>query len=414
MIPSKTDAAQQELDRLYKLHFGKLVSSLLNFSSSIDPDTAEDLVQDVFSSAVENWKLTMPDNPPGWLYRVSRNKAINWIKAQKKYGDLQDDDLLLHHDPAPSDSVLEDFNLRMLFACAHPDLSPKVQVIITLKYVVNLKVESISKIFGMTADGVDKLLVRARQKIKDEKILLAEPAKSEISSRLPIVHKIIYLVFNEGYKTSWGRELIREELCEEALLLNKIILDKKIGDNDTAALNALMLFNASRFKSRFGASGELLDLESQDRSSWNYDLIALGHYWLGESKLGVISNYHYEASIALLHCSAKSFKETNWKLISDLYAQLLKLNANPFVELNYAIALWYAGEKERALSILHELEKHSFMSRYYLLNASLGKFYKEAGNRELALHYFELTLGQTSFEAEKEYIRCQMRACLNP
>jgi len=413
MTPSKAETAQQELDRLYKLHFGKLLSSLLNFSSSIDPDTAEDLVQDVFSSAVENWKLTMPENPAGWLYRVSRNKAINWIEAQKKFGDLHDDELLLHYDPAPPESLLEDFNLRMLFACAHPDLSPKVQVIITLKYVVNLKVEAIAKIFGMTTDGVDKLLVRARQKIKDEKILLAEPAKHELSERLLIVHKIIYLIFNEGYKTSWGRELIREELCEEALLLNKAILDKKIGNSDTAAINALMLFNASRFKARFGANGELLDLESQDRSAWNYDLIALGHYWLNESKTGSISNYHYEASIALLHCGAKSFADTNWKLISDLYAQLLRLNANPFVELNYAIALWYAGEKERALCMLHELEKHSFMGRYYLLNASLGKFYKECGNKQRALHYFELTLEQTSFEAEKDYIRGQMQACLD-
>lgn len=402
------DSAQEELDRLYKLHFGKLVSSLLNFSSSIDPDTAEDLVQDVFSSAIQNWNTSPPDHPAGWLYKVARNKAINWLRSKKNFDTLPEEVILLHNDPPPPESALEDFNLRLLFACAHPDLSPKVQVIITLKYVVNLRVESISRIFGMTVDGVDKLLLRARQKIRDEKILLAEPSSSEISRRLAIVHKIIYLIFNEGYKTSWGREIIREELCEEALLLNKSLLDKKLGDSDTAALNALMLYNASRFKARFGKDGELLDLESQDRSLWNFELIALGHWWMDQSKAGVLSNYHYEASIAYLHCIAPSFKKTNWKLIAGLYSQLLKLNANPFVEMNYAIALWYKGDKDRAFSLLHELEKHSFMGRYYLLNASLGKFYMESGNFSVARSYFEKTIQQATFEKEKEYIRKMM------
>ena len=399
------DKAQEELNRLYKMHFGKLVSSLLNFSSSIDPDTAEDLVQDVFSAAAVNWPSAMPDNPDAWLYRVSRNKAINWIRSQRKQGSITNDDLLLHEDPPPAESTLGDFNLRLLFACAHPDLAPKVQVIITLKYVINLKVEAIAKIFAMSIDGVDKLLVRARQKIKEEKILLAEPLRHEIETRLPIVHKIVYLIFNEGYKTSWGKEIVREDLCEEALILNKNLLDNKLGNADTAALNALMLFNASRFKARFGKDGELLDLENQDRSLWNADLIGLGHWWMDQSKTTSPSNYHYEASIAYLHCTAESFATTNWTLIASLYSQLLKLNDNPFVELNYAIALWYAGEKDRALAMLHKLEKHPFMSSYYLLNASLGKFYKESGKKELALQYFEKTIEQAMFEKEREYIR---------
>ena len=170
-----------------------------------------------------------------------------------------------------------------------------------------------------------------------------------------------------------------------------------------------MLFNASRFKARFGKDGELLDLESQDRSLWNIDLITLGHWWMEQSKTATPSNYHYEASIAYLHCTAESFATTNWTLIAGLYSQLLKLNENPFVEMNYAIALWYAGENEKALDILHKLENNSFMSNYYLLNASLGKFYKECGKRKLALEYFEKTIAQAMFEKEKEYIRGLMR-----
>ena len=137
---------------------------------------------------------------------------------------------------------------------------------ITLKYVVNMKTEAIANVLAMRADAVDKLLVRARQKIREEKILLTTPPATALQPRLPIIHKIIYLIFNEGYKASWGKELLREELCEEALLLNKALIDNNLGNKETYALHALMLFNSARFQSRFGASGELIDLENQDRS----------------------------------------------------------------------------------------------------------------------------------------------------
>ena len=149
-------------------------------------------------------------------------------------------------------------------------------MVITLKYVVNLKVEAIAKILGMTVDGIDKLLVRVRQKIKNEKILFFEPVAEELESRIHIVHKILYLIFNEGYKSSWGKELIREELCEEALLMTRALLNSTVGNKETSALYALMLFNAARFKARFGTHGELLDLEEQDRTSMEQGADTIG------------------------------------------------------------------------------------------------------------------------------------------
>ena len=202
---------------------------------------------------------------------------------------------------------MNDHQLKLLFACAHPDLSPKAQVVITLKYIINLKVEAIAKILAMSIDGIDKLLVRSRQKIKEEKILFEEPPATLLKQRTSIVHKILYLVFNEGYKSSWGKELIREELCEDALIMTKILLESGFANKETDALFALMLFNAARLRSRFSASGELLDLEEQDRSLWNHDLILLGWKYLHESRADVVSPYHYEASIAYLHCNAADF-----------------------------------------------------------------------------------------------------------
>jgi RNA polymerase sigma factor (sigma-70 family) len=381
-----------------------MVSSMLDFSRDIDLGTAEDLVQDAFSAALVAWrKDAIPSNPAGWIFTVCRNKALNKIKEAKRYSN----NLIYEEaiaDTAISRPVLEDYQLRLLFTCAHPDLSPKVQVVITLKYVVNLKVEAIAKILGLTVDGIDKLLVRARQKIKEEKSLLSEPDIKALQPRVPVVHKIIYLIFNEGYKSSWGKELIREELCEEALLLNRALQNSKCGNEETATLYALMLFNAARFKARFGASGELLDLGEQDRSLWNRDLIQLGCHYIQQSRNSPASSYHYEAAIAYLHCTAKDFAATDWLAITRLYLQLLRLHSNPFVELNYAIALYYAGQKGEALHILNSLRQHPFLSQYYLLNAALGKIHFLEGDFTAAKKYWEKTLRQTNSQLEKEFI----------
>jgi predicted RNA polymerase sigma factor len=261
------DKVQQEVDLLYKSHYGKMVALLFNSYPDISLETVEDLVQDSFTAALTAWaKGGVPSNPAG------RTRPI------------ADHDQLYAPAADIPESVFDDQQLRLLFACAHPDLPPKTQVVITLKYVINLKVEAIAAALGMTVDGISKLLLRARQKIRDEKILLAEPAPSLLKSRLPIVHKIIYLIFNEGYKTSSGKKLLKEELCEEALLINKSLLDDRIGDKTTAALHALMLLNAARFKTRFGTLGELLDLEEQDRSLWNRGLVLLAGDFMTQSK----------------------------------------------------------------------------------------------------------------------------------
>jgi len=404
-----TDTVKQVADavnRLYKSHYGKMVSSLLYFSKNVDLETAEDLVQDAFTSALTHWPEDgIPTNPAGWIFRVCRNKALNRIKVDERVRGLFDHEDFTSDEPRFSESPIDDQQLKLLFSCAHPDLSPKVQVVITLKYVVNLKVEAIAKILGMTLDGVDKMLLRARQKIRDEKILFTEPDLAFLQYRLPIVHKIIYLIFNEGYKSSWGKEILREELCEDALLMNKALLESSIGNKQTAALHAMMLFSAARFKARFEASGALLDLEEQDRTLWNHDLIQYASGFLFQSQGQMVSSYHFEASIAYLHCVAEDFKSTDWVSISRLYEQLLQNNPNPFVEMNYAIALYYANQKKKALGILHSLQQKPFLNQYYLLNAALGKINLLEGNHDAARQYFVKTISQTDSIVEKEYIQ---------
>src|SRR5688572_14893982 len=352
-----------EVDKLYKEHFGKMVASLLYSSRDIDLESAEDVVQDSFSAALKDWEINGPPlNPTGWLYKVCKNKALNKIRKDKRTQGYTENMDLQAVEMKFAETAFDDQQLKLLFACAHPDLTPKTQVVITLKYVANLKVEAIAKILAMTIDGVDKILLRARQKIKDEKILLEEPVTAALQPRLPIVHKILYLIFNEGYKSSWGKEILREELCEDAMLMTKSLIDSQLGSQETTALFALMLFNSARFKSRFGSSGELLDLENQNRSLWNSDVILLATDFLLQSRNEKLSTYHIEASIAFLHCTAKSFDATDWNSIRQLYEQLLHGSPNPFVELNYAIALYYADQKDRAFGILNELHRHPFLN----------------------------------------------------
>jgi predicted RNA polymerase sigma factor len=235
--------------------------------------------------------------------------------------------------------------------------------------------------------------------------------------RLPVVHKIIYLIFNEGYKPAAGDALLKEELCGEAMILAKALLDNRLGNRATEALYALMLFNAARLKARFGVDGGLLDLEEQDRCLWSKPLIGMACEWLtksrdgvdagggGSSRAGGLSSYHVEATIAWVHCTAVDFASTNWGLVSRLYERLMEWGANPWVELSYAIALYYSGEKARAFGILERLLQMPIMYQYYLLNVTMGKLYGLEGDRYRSEVYYRRALELTVLPGEIDFIR---------
>jgi RNA polymerase sigma-70 factor (ECF subfamily) len=398
------DKEQQAADKLYKSHFGKMVTAMLQFSRDIDIETAEDLVQDAFYAALSTWKQKgIPDNPAGWMYTVCRNNAINVLTKNKSFKNPFEEDHAIHGEEE-DENIFDDAKMQLLFACSHPRLSAKMQVVITLKYVANLKTESIAKALGITTDGIDKILARAKQRIRMENIFLKEPTQQQLIKRLPAVQKIIYLIFNEGYKASSGKEIIRQELCEESLIMTKSLLDKHICNSDTAALYALLLFSAARIKARITPAGELLDLGEQDRALWNDDLIALGNYYLNQSKCENVSSYHYEAAIAYLHCHAKSFADTDWASITQLYRQLLQNNPNPFIELNYAIALYYDSQKQKAFDALHDLQL-TFLDRSYLLHAALGKLYWQEGEYYKSDLHLTKALSLTNFQVEKDFVK---------
>ena len=399
------DKEQQAVDTLYKSHFGKMVTAMLQFSRDIDIEMAEDLVQDAFYAALSSWKHKgIPRNPAGWMYTVCRNNAINILKKNRSFTNPFEEDHAIEWAAEPGENTFDDEKMQLLFACSHPRLSAKMQVVITLKYVVNLRTESIAKALGLTIDGIDKVLARAKQRIRMENIFLNRPTHEQQRKRLPVVHKIIYLIFNEGYKASSGKEIIRQDLCEESLIMTKCLLDNHICNYDTAALYALLLFNAARLNARITPAGELLDLGDQDRSLWNNDLIALGSYYFNQSKCENVSSYHYEAAIAYLHCHAKSFADADWSTITQLYSQLLQNNSNPFIELNYAIALYYDSQKQKAFDKLHDLEQ-TFLENSFFLHAALGKLYLLEEEFEKGKLHLTKAHSLTNFKVEKDFVK---------
>ena len=396
---------QQAADKLYKTHFGKMVTAMLQFSRDIDLETAEDLVQDAFLTALAVWEHKgIPQNPAGWMYSVCRNNAINALKKNKTFENPFQENHTTNEAAEQEVNIFDDRKMQLLFACAHPRLSAKMQVVITLKYVANLRTESIAKALGITVDGIDKILSRAKLRIRMENIFLTEPTPEQLKTRLPVVHKIIYLIFNEGYKAGSGKQIIREELCEESLIMTKSLLDNSICNSDTAALYALLLLNAARLSARFAPNGELSDLEEQDRNLWNNDLIALGSYYMRQSKSESVSSYHYEAAIAYLHCQAKNFASTDWAAIVQLYKQLLQNNPNPFIEMNYAVALYYASQKQEAFKVLHKLQQ-TFLDHSYLLHVTLGKLYLLEDDPDKSNLHLEKALSLTNFQAEKDCVK---------
>src|SRR5580692_10749609 len=201
------DRMEEVVERLYRSHFGRLVGSMLGRYHDLPLEAVEDIVQDSFAVALETWSRDgMPDRPAAWIYVVVRNRVINQLRAEKKMwvADVRDQgieewDAGIGEWDEGEANIVNDDQLRLLFACAHPELSPKVQVVITLKYVMNLKVSAIAAALGANEESIEKLLFRARSKLREKNVFLGEPGFSELALRLPVVHKIIYLIFNEGY-----------------------------------------------------------------------------------------------------------------------------------------------------------------------------------------------------------------------
>lgn len=372
---------EKRLEILYKERFGQLIALMLQRFRHLPIDWAEDVVQEAFTAAATHWPKTgMPENPSGWLYNTCKNKSINLLKTIAKTTDLSLAGAITIAADEISEDGFKDAQLRMLMACCHPQLTPKTQIVLALKYVANLKVENIALQLGAEPDAIEKMLYRARQKIKSESLILSTGLYGHSAERLSVVHKVIYLIFSEGYKQTGDKIGRGKVMCEEALMLNKFLFDSPLCNQETKALQSLMLFNAARFDARFDAQGNAVELEHQDRTLWNQSLISLAAFLLTESEDSTFSPYHLEAAIAWLHCSARRFEDTDWRAICKYYEILLKVYPSPFAEINYAVALQYDHQNDKALRILLDLRQNPHFNKLPILDLAIRKYFERVSS----------------------------------
>ncbi|MEO8149494.1 MAG: sigma-70 family RNA polymerase sigma factor [Bacteroidia bacterium] len=414
------------VDHLFRHESGKMVAVLTRIFGTQNLDLAEDVVQDSLIEAMSQWQYKgIPDNPSAWLFRVAKNKALNILNREKYKREYSSD--VAHYlqsewtvEPALShlfsEQEIQDDQLRMIFTCCHPSISPDSQIALALKTLCGFSIPEIAKAFLTNDETINKRLVRARQKIRDYKIPFEVPQGRELEKRLQTVLETIYLLFNEGYSASKGNDIIRYELCEEAIRLTHIITDDKNFQQkgNVFALLSLMYLNASRFKARHDNQGNLFTMAQQDRSLWNSKLKGNGLYYLEEAtKQKDISGYYILATISAHFCVAESFETTNWKNILSLYNNLIELDNSPVVLLNRAVAVSKVNGAKAAIAELEKIKNSPPLKNYYLFYSTEAEFYIELKQFSKASSKLKTAIDLAPLQAEKDLLTKRLEYCKN-
>lgn len=381
----------------------------------------EDTVQETFLKALQVWKFrAVPENPSGWLMQVARNRTIDLIRRQQRLTDLSAElSMRLQSETENAvhqlflDTEIADSQLRMIFTCCHPALSMEDQVALTLKTVSGFGIQEIARALVSNEGAIQKRLYRAKEFIRTHKIPFEIPAGLALGQRLEAVYTVLYLLFNEGYNSMKADELIRHDLCAEAMRLCKLLTEHKVGAQPAAfALLSLMCFQASRFESRLGDDNTIILLQQQDRSRWDHELIRMGYHYLNRSSDGdYLSVYHIESAIAAEHCLAVDFESTNWKSLLRLYDFLLEKKPIPIVQLNRSVILAQTDGLEAAIDTILDIpDIAALLDRHYIYAAVLGDLYRRAGNIPEAARLLEKAYALTPSLAEKKLLQDKLNA----
>jgi RNA polymerase sigma factor (sigma-70 family) len=384
-------------------------------------DLAEDVVQDTLCRAMEAWSVHgVPENPSAWLMRAARNRAIDLIRRDQQFRYFTPE--LIHliklreEFPAENpafDNEIRDDQLRMMFSCCHSQLSMDAQVTLILKTLCGFSVAEISHALLVSEESIEKRLGRARKLFRYAGTFVEFTDAAEILQRLNAVYQAIYLLFSEGYHGSQSEQTVRDELCFEAIRLALLLSEHPRGNKPkTFALLALLCFHASRLQGRVDDDGSLVQLEMQDRSRWDRDLIGQGFHFLEKSSMGnELSEFHLQAGIASLHCAAPTYGQTDWARIVDLYDALYRISPSPIVALNRAVALGNAKGPEAGLTELTKIHNAEQLREYPFYPAAQGEFLLLAGRPEEAREYFEKAERLARTRTEVEFFARKIKSC---
>lgn len=413
MSVAHSPTVEQSVDHLFRRHAGRMVSVLTRIFGFEKLDLIEDAVQDALVTALRKWPYTgMPDNPTAWLIQVSKNRVLDHLRANKKFQTTEEDLETVSNAIAAdaeevyfSNEVSED-QLRMIFACCHPVISPDSQVALTLKTVCGFNIPEIARAFLSTDYSIAKLISRAKQRLRLHGVRLGMPLPGELKERLESVLKVLYLMFNEGYTASAGDELIRKDLCFEAIRFGESLAKHPVTTSpEVHALATLFLAQAARFSTRCDNTGELLLLSEQDRSLWDRQMMdrALQHFRLSASG-EMLSDYHLEAEIAVSHTFAKDYASTDWRNILECYDALQKRRFSPVVELNRIVVLAEIEGAESGLVELENFRQNYDLNGSYLLDLTEAHFLSETGAHKQAVESYTKALNLTENRSIRRFL----------
>jgi RNA polymerase sigma factor (sigma-70 family) len=408
------------VEHFFRREAGRLVSVLTRFFGWRNFDLVEEMVQATLLEALQSWRARgIPDNPSAWIHKVAKNKVLDSLRHTEVTRRVTRDWIALrplHYEGIDElflDTAIEDSQLRMFFACCHPMLARENQLALTLKTLCGFGTSEIARALLVNEETVKKRLQRATKDLVDHHISLGPPDAAQLIDRLDAVHQVLYLIFNEGHSSSRGETAIRTDLCEDAAYLCHLLcMHPHCSTPTTRALMALMLFHAARLESRLDDQGCILLMEDQDRARWDNRLIERAKYFLDQSAEGtVVSIFHLEAGIAMYHCSAASYEETDWPAILRLYDAMLTIHRSPVYLLNRAIVLSEIAGPRAGITALDEMTEYAALRHYHLFDATLGELYRRAGDLNQARQYLEAARQKTRSPHDHAIIDRRLSKC---